>query len=214
MIRRFNQWSLTFLFMCASVSLASQCPDTGETKVVKPFKGSGFYFYRLIGIHSFQYFLDGKEFSSNSKDNSDHTYTFIDKMAFEVVLVNKAAFKKYIKKDTPQGILEAHAKYGQAYFKEILKKTKITNLGHYWRPDKKGNPERLFLFWKKDSPSKSGVATQYLLSTMLDNDVVVALSIIPLIGCTEADVFQQAKNYTGHFDLLTAEQCSHLPQAP
>jgi hypothetical protein len=214
MIQRFKLWSMILLLICASVTLASQCPDTGETKVIKPNEGTGYYFYRLIGIHSFQYFLDGKEFSFNSKDDPERTYTFIDKMAFEVVLVNKASFGKFIKKDTHQGILEAQAKYEQAYFKKIFKKVRITSLGEYWRPDAKGNPERLFLFWKKDSPSKSGTATQYLLSTMLDDDVVVVLSIIPLAGSTEADVFEQAKNYTGHFDLLTAEQYSRLPSAP
>jgi hypothetical protein len=144
MIQRFRALSAFLLPILASATQASQGPDTGETKGIKPNEGTGYCFYRLIGIHSFQCFLDGKDCSFNSNDD-DRTFTFIDKMAFEVILINKASFKGYIKKNTKLGILQAQAKYEQACFKKLIKKIRITSLGEYWRPDAKGNPERLFL---------------------------------------------------------------------
>jgi hypothetical protein len=64
-------------FFLATTVLPAQCPDTGETKVIRPRQGTGYYFYRFMGDSSFVYFLDGKTFSFE-KDDPGKTFVFID----------------------------------------------------------------------------------------------------------------------------------------
>jgi len=60
---------VAFVLMHGSVYLYPQCPDSGETRVIKPDKGTGYYFYKFLGDSSFRYFLDGKTFSFNDKND-------------------------------------------------------------------------------------------------------------------------------------------------
>src|SRR5947209_6695958 len=69
--------------------LHSQCPDNGQTKVIKPDKGTGYYFYKFLGDGSFRYFIDGKTFSFNDKDDPGKTIIFIDDMAYESIEKDK-----------------------------------------------------------------------------------------------------------------------------
>ena len=80
---------VSFMLMLGPVYLHSQCPDNGQTKVIKPNKGAGYYFYMFMGDSSFRYFLDGKTFSFNDKDDSGKTIIFIDNMAYELIVKDK-----------------------------------------------------------------------------------------------------------------------------
>jgi hypothetical protein len=59
----------SFMVMLGPAYLHSQCPDNGQTKVIKPHEGSGYYFHKFLGDSSFRYLLDGKTFSFNDKDD-------------------------------------------------------------------------------------------------------------------------------------------------
>lgn len=208
---------LAGIAVCLSITVSSafsQCPDTGETKVIKPHEGTGYHFYRLIGSKSFHYFLDGGKFSMADKSESGRNYFFIDQMAFEVVLADKADFKKFIQKESPEGLLVAQAKYEQEYFKKRMASVHITDLGSQWRVKKDGSPDRVFHLWKKQNSVNDPEGLQYLLSTPLDGDVVVVLSIVPLQGTTESAVFGQVSKYTSHFELMSSDQCKQLLTSP
>jgi hypothetical protein len=191
-----------------------QCPDTGQTKVFKPNSGTGYYFYHFIGQKSFVYFLDGKKFSLADKNESGRDYFFIDNMAFEVVLENKSNFKNLIKATGPQGLLEAQAQFEQNYYRKLLPSVSVTDFGPSWRVDKSGKPDRLFYLWKKQNSGKDQNGLQYLLSTPLDDDVVVLLSVLILKNMTESEVFDQIEQYTGHFDLLSSDECKEVLATP
>ena len=78
----------SFLFF-GTVCLHSQCPNNGQTKVIKPDQSTGYYFYKFRGDSSFRYFLDGKTFSFNDKDDPGKTIIFIDNMAYESIVKDK-----------------------------------------------------------------------------------------------------------------------------
>jgi hypothetical protein len=78
-----------FIVMLNPAHLLSQCPDNGQTKVIKPSKGTGYYFYKFLGDSSFRYFIDGKTFSFNDKDDPGKTFIFIDDMAYESIVKDK-----------------------------------------------------------------------------------------------------------------------------
>jgi hypothetical protein len=48
-----SAWRMSFLFSSAlflgTVNLHAQCPDTGQTKVIRPHQGSGYYFLQVYG---------------------------------------------------------------------------------------------------------------------------------------------------------------------
>jgi hypothetical protein len=207
-----------FLFSSAlflgTVNLHAQCPDTGQTKVIKPAQGTGYYFYRFLGDSSFLYFLDGKTFSFNDKDDPGKTFIFIDDFAYESILVEKAELTKYVTSSKATDVLRAQAKHEQEYFKGAAPSIVITDYGPSARKNPDGSDDRLFYLWKKENPHGDKAATQYLVSTLI-NDGVVVLSFMPLkASVSEDDVFLQIQKYTSHFDLLSSDRCAKVLSAP
>jgi len=208
-----------FLFSCAlllgTVTLQAQCPDTGQTKVIKPNQGTGYYFYRFIGDSSYLYFLDGKTFSFNDKDDPGKTFIFIDDFAYESILVDRADLATYVTSLKDVDILRAQAKHEQDYFKKIDPSLLVTDYGPSATD---GSNDRLFYLWKKQNPPGSKeTATQYLVSTLVKDGVVV-LSIMPTkASVSEDDMFLQVQKYTSYFDLLSSSRCAKvlsMPTAP
>jgi hypothetical protein len=213
-----SSWRMFFLFSSAlflgSACLYAQCPDNGQTKVIKPNRGTGYYFYRFLGDNSFRYFLDGKTFSFNDKDDPGRTIIFIDDMAYESILVEKADFAKYIKGSKPIDILRAQAKYEQDHHKKLVPSIVITDYGPPSNENLNSSDDRLFYLWKKENPPGMEAATQYWVSTLI-KDRVVLLSIMVLKpSISEDDVFRQLEKYTGHFDTITSDQCAKVLSAP
>ena len=207
----------SFVFFLGTVCLHSQCPNNGQTKVIKPDQGTGYYFYRFMGDSSFRYFLDGKTFSFNDKDHPTRIFIFIDDIAYESILVERADVAEYVKSSKTIDILRAQAEHHQNYFKGADPSMVITDYGPSSRKNPDGSEDRLFYLWKKESPPGKTAATQYLCSTLIKDGVVV-LSIMPLkASVSEDDVFLQIQKYTSHFDLLSSKQCAQvlsMPSAP
>lgn len=200
--------------------LRSQCPDSGQTKVIKPNKGTGYYFYRFQGDSSFRYFLDGKTFSFNDKDDPGKTIIFIDNMAYESTVKDKDRddIKKYIKGPKAEDILLAEAKQQQEYVKSFAPSIVITDFGISSldkNPD--GSEGRAFYLWKKENPPGKEAATQYFCSTVVKNGVVVLSIMLINQSVSESDVFRQLREYTSHFDTLSGDKCKQvlaMPTAP
>jgi hypothetical protein len=213
-----SAWRMFCLFSAVlflgSVGVKAQCPDTKETKVIKPNQGTGYYFYRFMGESSFRYFLDGKTFSFNDKDDPGRTFIFIDDIAYESILVERADLAEYVKSSETIDILRAQAKHHKEYFKKGDPSMVITDYGPTPRNKPDGSEDRLFYIWKKESPPGKKAATQYLCSTLIKNGVVV-LSIMPLkASVSEDDVSLQLQKYILHFDLLSSDQCAQLLSMP
>jgi hypothetical protein len=207
--------SVICIALCASTgNLRSQCPDTGETKVIKPTQGSGYYFYRFLGDSSFRYFLDGKTFSFNEKDDPGRTFIFIDDFAYESNLTNRADLEKYVQSSEAVDVLRAQAKHEQEDFKRGVPSMVITDYGPSATKNADGSDGRLFYLWKKENAAGDKATTQYLVSTLIKGGVVV-LSVMPLkASLTEDDVFLQIRTYTSRFDMLTSNQCARALSAP
>jgi hypothetical protein len=213
-----SSWRTFLLFssvvLIGTVRLPAQCPDTGETKVFNSNHGTGYYFYRFLGDRSFRYFLDGKTFSLNDKDDPGRTIIFIDDMAYESIVVEKADFAKYIQGSTPMDILRAQAKSEQDHYKKLVPSVVITDFGPPSNAKSDGSDDRPFYLWKKESPLGQQAATQYLVSTMV-KDRVVMLSIMLLKpSVTESDVFLQLQKYTSNIGSITSEQCAKALAKP
>jgi hypothetical protein len=203
-----------FLFASAlflgTVNLDAQCPDTGQTKVIKPNQGTGYYFYRFMGDSSFRYFLDGKTFSFNDKDDPGKTIIFIDDMAYESILVDRADFAKYIKGSKPIDILRAQAKYEQDYYKKAVPSIVITDYGPPSNEKADSSDDRSFYLWKKENPPGKDVATQYLVSTLIKDRVVVLSLMLLKPSVTEDDVFRQLEKYTSNVESISSDQCAKV----
>jgi hypothetical protein len=216
-----SAWRMFFLIssvlFLGTACLHSQCPDTGQTKVIKPDQGTGYDFYRFMGDSSFRYFLDGQAFSFNDKDDPGRTFVFIDDIAYESILVERADLAQYVKSSNTLDILRAQAKHEQDYFKRADPPMVITDYGPASRKNPDGSEDRLFYLWKKENPPGKKAATQYLCSTLIKDGVVV-LSLMPIkASVSEDDVFLQIKKYTSSFDLLSNDQCAQvlsMPSAP
>jgi hypothetical protein len=207
----------SFVLLVGTLDIHSQCPDTGQTKVIKPSQGTGYDFYRFMGDSSFRYFLDGKTFSFNDKDDPGKTFIFIDDISYESILVERADLAEYVKSSGTIDILRAQAKHEQDYFKKADPSMVITDYGPAPRKNPDGSEDRLFYLWEKENPRGREAATQYLCSTLIKGGVVV-LSVMPLkASVSEDDVFLQIQKYTSHFDLLSSDQCRQvrsMPSAP
>lgn len=207
----------SFMLMLGPVYLHSQCPDNGQTKVIKPNQGTGYYFYRFLGDSSFRYFLDGKTFSYNDKDDPGKTIIFIDNMAYESIVKDKDRddIKKYIKGSKAEDILLAEAKQQQDYIKSFAPSIVITDFGI--SPGEK-NPDssegRAFYLWKKENPPGKEAATQYFCSTVVKGGVVVLSIMLIKPSVSEDDVFRQLREYTSHFDTLSGDQCAKVLSMP
>jgi hypothetical protein len=71
-----------------------------------------------------------------------------------------------------------------------------------------GSDGRLFYLWKKESAPGKTAATQYLVSTMI-NDRLFVMSFMPKEGSMPGDeMMRQIQSYTSHFDLLSSSQCA------
>lgn len=216
-----SAWRMFFLFssvlFLGTVYLHSQCPDTGQTKVIKPDQGTGYNFYRFMGDSSFHYFLDGKTFSFNNKDDPGRTFIFIDDIAYESILVERVDLAEYVKSSKSIDVLRAQAKHEQDYFKRADPSMVITDYGPASRKNPDGSEDRLFYLWKKENPPGKKAATQYFCSTLIKDGVVV-LSLMPMkASVSEDDVFLQIQKYTSHFDMLSSDQCAQvlsMPSAP
>jgi len=133
---------LSSVLFLGAVDLHPQCPDTGQTKVLKPDQGTGYYFYRFMGDSSFRYYLDGKTFSFNDKDDPGRTFIFIDDMAYESILVERSDFAKYVKGSKPIDILRAQAQYEQTYQKKLDPSMVITDYGPPSNENTDGSDDR------------------------------------------------------------------------
>ena len=210
---------VSFMLMHGPVYLHSQCPDDGETKVIKPNRGTGYYFYKFLGDSSFRYFLDGKTFSFNDKDDPGKTIIFIDDIAYESIVKDKDRddFKKYIKGSKAEDLLLAEAKQHQDYFKSLVPSIVITDFGISSGNNPDGSEGRAFYLWKKENPPGKEVATQYLCSTVVKNGVVVLSIMLTKPSVSETDVFRQLREYTSRFDTLSGDKCAQVlatPSAP
>jgi len=187
----------------------AQCPDNGQTKVFNSKQGAGYYFYKFLGNSSFRYFLGGKTFSYNDKDDPGRTITFIDDMAYELILEDKADFAKFVKGSKPEDILLAQAKYEQDHYKKMDPTMVITDYG----PPSKANDgsnDRPFYLWKKENPPGKEAATQYLVSTLVKERVVLLSIMLLKPSVSENDVFRQLEKYTGSFTLISSDQCANV----
>jgi hypothetical protein len=213
-----STWRFFFLFafvlFLGSVCLNSQCPDNGQTKVFAKKQGTGFIFYKFLGNSSFRYFLDGKTFSYNDKDDLGRTITFIDDMAYESILVERTDFAKYIKGSKPIDILRAQAKYEQDHYKRLVPSIVITDYGPPSNENSDGRNDRLFYLWKKENPPGMEAAKQYLVSTLIKDRVVLLSVMLLKPSVTEDEVFRQLEKYTGNFDTVSSEQCAKVLSAP
>lgn len=221
---RVSAWRMVFLIsftlMLGPVYLHSQCPDNGQTKVIKPNKGTGYYFYRFLGNSSFRYFLDGKTFSFNEKDDPGKTIIFIDNLAYESIVKDKDRddIKKYTKGSRAEDILLAEAKQQQEYVKSIAPSIVTTDFGispGEKNPD--GSEGRAFYLWKKENPPGKEAATQYFCSTVVKDGVVVLSVMLINPSISEDDVFRQLREYTSRFDTLSGAKCAEvlaMPSAP
>ena len=173
----------------------------------------------FMGDSSFRYFLDGKTFSFNDKDDPGKTIIFIDDMAYESIVKDKDRddIKKYIKGSKAEDILLAEAKQQQDYVKSIVPSIVITDLGLSPGNDSDGSEGRAFYLWKKESPPGKEAATQYFCSTVVNNGVVVLSIMLIKPSVSEDDVFRQLREYTSHFNSLSGEKCAQVlatPSAP
>jgi len=216
-----SAWRMVFLVALTLIFgpayLHSQCPDNGQTKVIKPEKGTGYYFYVFMGESSFRYFLDGKTFSFNDQDDPGKTIIFVDDLAYESIVKNKDRddIKKYIKGSKAKDILLAEAKQHQEYFKNLVPSIVIKDFGiapGEKNPD--GSEGRAFYLWKKEDPTVKQGATQYLCSTVVKDGVVVLSIMLIKPSVSEEDVFRQLREYTSHFDTLSADQCKQVLAMP
>lgn len=219
-----SAWRMVFLaFFMVTLGpayLHSQCPDNGQTKVIKPNEGTGYYFNVFMGESSFPYFLDGKTFSFNDKDDPGKTIIFIDDMAYESIVKDKDwdEIKKYLKGSKDEDILRAEAKQHQEHFKSLAPSIVITDFGispGEKNPD--GSEGRAFYLWKKEDPKVKDGATQYLCSTVVKNGIVVLSIMLIKPTVKEEDVFRQLREYTSHFATLSGEKCAQvlaMPTAP
>ena len=194
--------------------MRSQCPDTGETKVIKPNKGSGYYFYNFRGESSFRYFLDGNNFSLDNKNDPGKTFIFIDDMAYEPLLVYSAALKEYVDSSKDEDVLRAQAKHQQEYFKKVVPSTLITDYGPSFRKNPDGSDDRLFYLWKKENPPGQKDATQFLVSTSIKDGVFVMSFMATKEPISEDDMFRRLQSYTSHFDVLSNSQCAQVLAMP
>lgn len=203
----------SFLVMLCSAYLHSQCPDNGQTKVIKP-KGTGYYFYMFLGDSSFRYFLDGKTFSFNDKDDPGKTIIFIDNMAYESIVRNSDDFKEYLKGPKTEDILLAEAKQHQDYVKSVVPSVVITDFGISSASNPDGTEGRAFYLWKKENPPGKEAATQYFCSTVVKDGVVVLSIMLINPSVSEDDVFRQLREYTSHFDTLSGDKCRQVLAMP
>ncbi len=128
-------------------------------------------------------------------------------MAYELIVEDRSDFAGYVKGSKPQDILAAQARYEQDHYKQLDPSMVITDYGPPSNSNVGGN-DRPFYLWKKENPPGKEAATQYLVSTLV-KDKVVLLSIMLLKSTvTQNDVFRQLETYTGHFDLISGEQCA------
>jgi hypothetical protein len=203
-----------YVLLFDNLNLDAQCPDTGQTKVIKPAKGTGYRFYKFMGDSSYVYFLDGNKFSFNEKDDPGKTFIFIDDFAYEPILVETADFGKYVKSSKPLDILRAQAKHAQDYMKGAVPSIVIKDYGSSVRKNPDGSDDRLFYLWKKENPPGKETAPQYLVSTLIKSGVVV-LSFMPLkASVSEDDVFLQIQKYTSSFDVLSSDRCAKMLSMP
>ena len=203
--------------MLGPVYLRSQCPDNGQTKVIKPNQGTGYYFYRFLGDSSFRYFLDGKTFSYNDKDVPGKTIILVDNMAYESIVKDKDRddIKKYIKGSKAEDILLAEAKQQQDYIKSFAPSIVITDFGiapGEKNPD--GSEGRAFYLWKKENPPGKEAAIQYFCSTVVKDGVVILSIMLIKPSVSEEDVFRQLRAYTSHFDTLSGDRCAKVLSMP
>ncbi len=208
---------VAFVFMLSAVRLYSQCPDNGQTKVIKPNQGTGYYFYKFLGDSSFRYFIDGKSFSFNEKDDPGKTIIFIDDLAYESIVKNRDVFQKYIEGSKDEDILLAEAKQHQEHFKTLVPSIVITDFGISSGKNPDGTEGRAFYLWKKENPPEKEAATQYLCSTVVKDEVVVLSIMVTKPSVSEEDVFRQLREYTSRFDTLSGDKCKQvlsLPSAP
>ena len=124
---------------------------------------------------------------------------------------------KYVKSSKAIDILRAQAKHEQDYFKGADPSMVITDYGPPSNQKTDGSDERLFYLWKKENPPGKKAATQYMVSTLIKDGVVV-LSLMPLkASVSEDDVFLQLRKYTSYFDVMSSDQCAKvlsMPSAP
>jgi hypothetical protein len=205
------------VLLLSTTNLHSQCPRNGQTKVIKPNQGTGYYFYKFLGDSSYRYFIDGKTFSFNDKDDPGRTFIFIDDVAYESILKNRDTFKKYIEGSKDEDILVAEAKQHQDHFKSLVPSIVITDFGVSSAKNDDGSEGRAFYLWKKENPPGKEAATQYLCSTVVKDGVVVLSIILNKPSVSEEVVFSQLREYTSHFITLSGEKCAQVlswPSAP
>jgi hypothetical protein len=215
---RYSLWRTIFQFFCVlclgTLHLHSQCPNTGQTKVTKPSKGTGYYFFKFLGDSSYRYFLDGKTFSFNDKDDPGRTFIFIDDFAYESNLEQRADVAKYVKSSEAVDILRAQAKHEQDYFKQADPSIVITDYGPSSRKNPDGTDDRSFYLWKKENAPGKQAATQFMVSTLIEDGVVVLSLMLRTAAVSDDDAFVQIQKYTSHFELLSSDLCARVLAAP
>jgi hypothetical protein len=88
-------------------------------------------------------------------------FIFIDDVAYESILVERADLAEYVKSSKEIDILHAQAKHLQDYFKANVPSMVITDYGPSSRKKPDGSEDRLFYLWKKENPLGKQAATQY-----------------------------------------------------
>jgi hypothetical protein len=108
------------------------------------------------------------------------TRIFIDDFVYEPLLVERADFAKYAKSSDALDILRTGETCTRA-FQDHCPRDGHTDYGPSARKNTDGSEDRTFYLWKKEKPFGSEPAPQYLVSTLVDAEVVI-MSFIPAKG--------------------------------
>jgi hypothetical protein len=111
-------------------------------------------------------------------------------------------------------MLREQAKHSQELFKSADASMVITDYGPAARENPDGSDDRLFYLWKKVSAPGKTAATQFLVSTVVQDGVFVMSFMSPDPSVTDDDLMRQIQSYTSHFDLLSSKQCAQAAATP
>ena len=185
---------------------AVTCAKPGKVSVFDVSGGIVFIVSRSYGDAAFM--VPGTVFTKDAGAPAGTTQFSVDGVHYQYLTVPKAKYVTAAGKSDDAAILARHARQEHKFALTAGSPfTAFDDIGNRAKPAEKGNPAMLFKLWTLKDPKLPAGASQYMLSTVVGDEVALLSAILPSAAHEEKVMNALTRFAASYRFLQSAAEC-------
>lgn len=201
----------SLLLAVPALSQAAQCGAPGSATVLENTTPPGIVMLLNLQKDGVALSFSGKDYRPRATARPGYHVFQLEGRLYQVMVLPVAPLLEGGDRPDDAGLLARHAKQqGDKFIATGTPLKQFDDLGDQVRDYGPGKPARTFKLWRLSDPA-GGKASQYFLSTVVGDDVVVLNALVTAPAADLASFDAVRAEYVARFRPLAAEDCAAKP---